>query len=148
MGGKGGAHVSEDEGTAGSLRSVADGGVLAGRTALVTGATSGIGLGIARALAAQGADLVVNGLGEPKQLEAVENELQAFGVDVVLDPTDVRDVEALEHLIRTAERVRGRIDVLVNNAGIQHVSPIEDFPVERWNDILAVNLSAAFTRSA
>ena len=136
--------VSHDDDSSGAQPSLAVRGPLVGRSALVTGATSGIGLGIARALAQQGADLVVNGLGDPAQLAFVENELQGFGVRIVFDHTDLRDVEDIENMIRTAERTFGRIDVLVNNAGIQHVSPIEEFPVERWNDILAINLSAAF----
>ena len=115
--------------------------MLEGRTALVTGSTSGIGLGIARALAGQGANVVLNGFGDRAEVDVVERDLNALGVETAFDDTDVRDVDAVERMVRAAERRFGRIDVLVNNAGIQHVAPIEDFPVEKWNDILAVNLS-------
>ena len=118
--------------------------MLTGRTALVTGSTSGIGLGIARALAREGANIVVNGFGDRADIEVIEEELQALGVDTVFDGADLRDVAAIEQMSRAAQQRFGCVDVLVNNAGIQHVAPIEEFPVARWNDILAVNLSAAF----
>jgi len=127
-----------------SMGSQSSEGMLAGRTALVTGSTSGIGLGIARALAQQGANVVLNGFGDQAEINVIEKELETLGVESGFEGADVRDVEAIEHMIRSVEERFGGIDVLVNNAGIQHVAPIEEFPVERWNDILAVNLSAAF----
>ena len=117
---------------------------LTGRTALVTGSTSGIGLGIARALAREGANIVVNGFGDRAGIEAIEQDLQALGVETVFDGTDLRDVAAIERMMQAIQERFGCVDVLVNNAGIQHVAPIEEFPVDRWNDILAVNLSASF----
>ena len=123
---------------------MATGPTLAGRTALVTGSTSGIGLGIARALAREGANIVVHGFGDPAEIGAIEEELQALGVETAVEGADLRDVDAIEQMVRAAEQRFGCVDVLVNNAGIQHVAPIEAFPVARWDDILAVNLSAAF----
>jgi 3-hydroxybutyrate dehydrogenase len=120
------------------------GPMLSGRTALITGSTSGIGLGIARALAREGANIVVNGFGDRADIERIDEELQGLGVETVVDGTDLRDVDAIEVMVRATERRFGCVDVLVNNAGIQHVAPIEEFPVDRWDDILAVNLSAAF----
>jgi 3-hydroxybutyrate dehydrogenase len=117
---------------------------LRGRTAMVTGATSGIGLGIARALAAEGVNIVLNGFGDPGQIREIEKELQANDVETAHYDTDVSDASAIEQMVRGACEQFGTIDILVNNAGIQHVAPIEEFPVDRWNDILAVNLSAAF----
>ncbi|MET0276531.1 MAG: 3-hydroxybutyrate dehydrogenase [Acidimicrobiia bacterium] len=117
---------------------------LDGRTALITGSTSGIGLGIARALAAEGASIVLNGFGTDDSIEAAQKEIATFGVDVSYDSTDLRDVDAIEAMVARAEARTGVIDVLVNNAGIQHVSPIEHFGVDRWNDVIAVNMSSSF----
>jgi 3-hydroxybutyrate dehydrogenase len=118
---------------------------LAGRVAVVTGSTSGIGLGIARALAAAGADVVLNGLGEPEEVEATRAAIEAeFGVRVRYDGGNLMDPREAASLIEQAAASLGRVDILVNNAGIQHVSPIEDFPAEKWDAILALNLSAAF----
>jgi 3-hydroxybutyrate dehydrogenase len=114
---------------------------LKGRRALVTGSTSGIGLGIAEALAAEGAELLLHGLGEPEALEAQRRELAArFSVRVELSRADVSKPAEVALMIADA----GKLDILVNNAGIQHTAPIEDFPAAKWDDILAVNLSAAF----
>jgi 3-hydroxybutyrate dehydrogenase len=121
---------------------------LRGRTALVTGSTSGIGLGIAHALAAEGANVVLNGFGDADDITAIEKELHEHGVATAYYDADVRDPSGIERMMRGASEQFGRIDVLVNNAGIQHVAPIEEFPVERWNDILAINLSAAFHTTA
>jgi 3-hydroxybutyrate dehydrogenase len=118
--------------------------MLKGRTALVTGSTSGIGLGIARALAAQGANVVVNGFGDAPAIAAIERELQATGVATMYHGADMSKPTQIEDMVRAAESRFGRIDVLVNNAGIQHVAPIEDFPTERWDAVIAVNLSSAF----
>jgi 3-hydroxybutyrate dehydrogenase len=115
------------------------------RTALVTGSTSGIGLAIARAFAAEGMDLMLNGLGDPAAIEQLRAGLEAeFGVRVRYHGADMRDGAAIADMVAAASRELGPVDVLVNNAGIQFVSPVEDFPVEKWNDILAINLSAAF----
>jgi 3-hydroxybutyrate dehydrogenase len=118
--------------------------LLTGRTALVTGSTSGIGLAIARALAREGANIVVNGFGDRADIRSIEEELQDLGVEAAFDGADLRDIGAIEDMVRAAEARFGCVDVVVNNAGIQHVAPIEAFPVDRWDDILAVNLSAAF----
>jgi 3-hydroxybutyrate dehydrogenase len=118
--------------------------MLKGRTALITGSTSGIGLGIARALAAQGANIVVNGFGDAGAIAAIEQALQAQGVATMYHGADMSKPPQIEDMVRAAESRFGRIDVLVNNAGIQHVAPIEDFPTERWDAVIAINLSAAF----
>ena len=118
---------------------------LAGRVAIVTGSTSGIGLGIARAMAEAGADIVLNGLGEPSAIEATRHELeQSSGVRVIHDGANLLDPIDAVGLVERATTLFGQVDILVNNAGIQHVSPIEDFPPEKWNAILALNLSSAF----
>jgi 3-hydroxybutyrate dehydrogenase len=124
---------------------------LAGRVAIVTGSTSGIGLGIARALAAAGADIVLNGLGDPDQIEVTRRELSdRHSVRVTYDDANLVDGEAAASLVTNTITAFGKVDILVNNAGIQHVSPIEDFPVDKWNAIIALNLSASFhtTRAA
>jgi 3-hydroxybutyrate dehydrogenase len=118
--------------------------MLKGRTALVTGSTSGIGLGIARALAREGASIVVNGFGDAATIAAVEKDLQSLGARTLYHGADMSKPAEIEDLVRKAEAAFGRIDVLVNNAGIQHVAPIEAFPVERWDAIIAINLSSAF----
>jgi len=118
--------------------------MLKGKTALVTGSTSGIGLGIARALAAQGANIVVNGFGDAAAIAAIEKELQALGVATMYHGADMTRPSQIEDMVRAAESRFGRVDVLVNNAGIQHVAPIEDFPTERWDAVIAINLSSAF----
>jgi len=118
---------------------------LEGETAIVTGSTSGIGLGIARALARRGANVVLNGLGDAGEIEIVRASLaMENNVDVTYDGADMSKPEAIEHMIQAAMAHFGRIDILVNNAGIQHVSPIEEFPPAKWDAILAINLSAAF----
>jgi len=116
-----------------------------GKSALVTGSTSGIGLGIARALAKQGCALTLNGFGDPGSIDTLCTELaETSGVEVKHSPADMRDPIQIETMIRQATRRCDGLDILVNNAGIQHVSPIELFPVEKWNDIIAINLSSAF----
>lgn len=118
---------------------------LAGRVAIVTGSTSGIGLGIARALAEAGADIVINGLGDPAAIEATRAALEdSFGVRVAYDGANLMDPAGAVAMVENTATAFGRLDILVNNAGIQHVSPIEDFPPEKWDAILALNLSAAF----
>jgi 3-hydroxybutyrate dehydrogenase len=117
---------------------------LAGRVAVVTGSTSGIGLGIAHALAAAGADIVINGFGESAAIAAVRSDLEAHGVQVVHDGANLMDPAGARDLVLKSIDQFGHVDILVNNAGIQHVSPIETFPVEKWDAIIALNLSAAF----
>jgi 3-hydroxybutyrate dehydrogenase len=121
---------------------------LAGRVAVVTGSTSGIGLGIARALAAAGADIAINGFGERAEIDFICAEIERdFGAHVLYSDADLMDPVAAAALIEDVRGEFGRVDILVNNAGIQHVSPIEDFPAEKWDAILALNLSAAFHTS-
>jgi 3-hydroxybutyrate dehydrogenase len=115
--------------------------MLKGKTALVTGSTSGIGLGIARALARQGANIVLNGFGDA---EGPKAEIAALGVQVGYHGADMSKPAEIEAMMKYAAETFGRTDVLVNNAGIQHVAPVEDFPPERWDAIIAINLSSAF----
>ena len=116
-----------------------------GETALVTGSTSGIGLGIARALAARGANVVLNGFGDAAQIAQLRQEIaQAYGVNVMFDGADMSRADAIEAMMARALGEFGAIDLLVNNAGIQHVAPVDAFPLDKWNAILAINLSAAF----
>lgn len=119
--------------------------MLTGKTALVTGSTSGIGLAIARKLASKGAKVMLNGMGDAAEIEKLRADMAAeFGVEVAFNGADLTKVEAIEALITDTTQTLGGLDILVNNAGIQHVSPIEDFPVDKWNMIIALNLSAAF----
>ncbi|MFM2325648.1 3-hydroxybutyrate dehydrogenase [Brachymonas denitrificans] len=119
--------------------------MLKGKTALVTGSTSGIGLGIAKALAAQGANVVLNGFGdhEGPQRE-VEQAGAAYGITTAYHGADMSKPAEIEAMMAFAAEKFGRVDILVNNAGIQHVARVEDFPVEKWDAILAINLSSAF----
>ncbi len=115
--------------------------MLKGKTALVTGSTSGIGLGIAKALAAEGANIMMNGFGEK---DAAMAEVKAFGVEVDYHGADMSKPAEIEAMMQAAEKRFGAVDILVNNAGIQHVANIEDFPTDRWDAIIAINLSSAF----
>ncbi|KQV49408.1 3-hydroxybutyrate dehydrogenase [Pelomonas sp. Root1217] len=116
-----------------------------GKTALVTGSTSGIGLGIARSLAAQGANVVLNGFGDAPAIEKLRLELmEQHDVQVRYDAADMSQPEQIERMIGKAIAEFGAIDLLVNNAGIQHVAPVDEFPVDKWYAILAINLSAGF----
>ena len=118
--------------------------MLKGKTALVTGSTSGIGLEMARALATQGANVVINGFGEADVIRAVEKELQGRGVKTLYHGADMSKPAEIEQMVRAAESAFGRIDILVNNAGIQHVAPVDKFPTDRWDAIIAINLTSAF----
>jgi 3-hydroxybutyrate dehydrogenase len=117
---------------------------LKGKVALVTGSTSGIGLGIAEALADQGADIVMNGFGDAAQIEKVRADLAARGVRVVYSPADISKVSEVEKMVAFAQGELGGLDILVNNAGIQFVADIQDFPAEQWDRVIAINLSGAF----
>jgi 3-hydroxybutyrate dehydrogenase len=119
--------------------------MLKAKTAVVTGSTSGIGLGIARALAREGANVVLNGFGDSGEIEKARAAIEAeLGVKAAYSPADMTKPAEIAAMIKTAEQSFGSVDILVNNAGIQHVAPIEEFPVEKWDQILAINLSSAF----
>jgi 3-hydroxybutyrate dehydrogenase len=115
--------------------------MLKGKTALVTGSTSGIGLGIATALAAEGANIVLNGFGD---VEGPKAAIAALGVKVAYHGADMSKPAEIEDMMKFAAARFGQVDILVNNAGIQHVAKIENFPVERWDAVIAINLSSAF----
>nr|CAD6618110.1 3-hydroxybutyrate dehydrogenase [Rhizobium sp. TCK] len=115
------------------------------RTVVVTGSTSGIGLGIARAFAAEGCHVVINGFGRPDEIEAARREMEMVGGGrVIYHAADMTKPDQITDLIRTAKETLGSVDVLVNNAGIQHVAKIEDFPTEKWDQIIAINLTSSF----
>src|SRR5205085_3835710 len=117
---------------------------LDGRVAIVTGSTSGIGLGIARAFASAGADVVINGIADQRVIDELCSECAGLGKRAVYDGANLMDADECVSLVNNTLERFGRLDIRVNSAGIQHVSPIEEFPVEKWNAILALNLSAAF----
>ncbi|SIQ62784.1 MULTISPECIES: 3-hydroxybutyrate dehydrogenase [unclassified Bosea (in: a-proteobacteria)] len=115
------------------------------RTAAITGSTSGIGLAYARALAAEGANLVINGIMPPADAEKLRTDLEGeFGVKVVFSGADMTKPAEIAGFIAEGEKVFGAIDILINNAGIQYVAPIDEFPIEKWDQIIAINLSSAF----
>ncbi|NNG05850.1 MAG: 3-hydroxybutyrate dehydrogenase [Inquilinus sp.] len=119
--------------------------MLRGKVAVVTGSTSGIGLGLARALAAEGCDVMLNGFGDAAEIEALRAGLERdHGVRAGYSGADLGDGRAAAGLIAEATGALGRVDILVNNAGIQHVAPIEEFPPEKWDAVLGINLSSAF----
>jgi 3-hydroxybutyrate dehydrogenase len=119
--------------------------MLKGKSALVTGSTSGIGLAIARALAAQGANITINGFGDKDAIEQERSRIEKdFGVKALYSPADMSKAGDIADMVHTSEKTFGSLDVLVNNAGIQYVAPIEEFPIEKWEQIIAINLSAAF----
>ncbi|WP_153771418.1 3-hydroxybutyrate dehydrogenase [Labrenzia sp. CE80] len=125
--------------------------MLANKTAVVTGSTSGIGLACARAFAEEGANVVINGLGDADEIEAtraaIEND---FGVRCIYSAANMLKPDEIATMIQNAENELGSVDILVNNAGIQHVSPVDEFPIDRWDAIIAINLTSAFhsTRAA
>jgi 3-hydroxybutyrate dehydrogenase len=119
--------------------------MLKGKVAVVTGSTSGIGLALAKAYAAEGCNVVINGFGDAAAIEAERSGIEAqFGVRAIHSPADMSRADEIAAMIAAAEKELGSVDVLVNNAGIQFVSPVEDFPIETWNLIIAINLSSAF----
>ncbi|WP_319774589.1 3-hydroxybutyrate dehydrogenase [Breoghania sp.] len=119
--------------------------MLKNKVALVTGSTSGIGLAYARALAGEGANIVINGFGKPEDIEKERASIEAdFGVTCVYNGADMTKPDEIAAMVADVEKDLGGVDILVNNAGIQHVAPIEDFPVEKWDQIIAINLSSSF----
>ena len=119
--------------------------ILQSKTALVTGSTSGIGLAMARAMAKEGANVVINGFGDAAAIEKERAGIESdFGVKAAYSAADMTRPDQIAAMVADAEKQFGSVDVLVNNAGIQHVSPIEDFPLDKWDMIIAINLSAAF----
>ncbi len=139
---------SDVQGDTPALRMIGD---LKGQVAIVTGSTSGIGLALARAVAAGGGDVVLNGLGDPAEIERTRADLEASsGVRVRYHPADMTRGEEIADMVAFAQGELGRLDILVNNAGIQHVESVEKFPTDQWEKIIAINLSSAFyaTRAA
>ena len=119
--------------------------MLTGKTALITGSTSGIGLGLAQALAAEGANIVLNGFGDAGEIATLRTKLaKEHGVAVTYSPADMTKPDEIAAMIADAEKEFGAIDVLCPNAGIQHVAPVDEFPIDKWNAIIAINLSSAF----
>ena len=130
------------------LRQIGD---LTGQVAVVTGSTSGIGLALARAVVAAGGDVVLNGLGDPLEIERARADLEgSSGRRVLYHPADMTQGDQIADMVAFAQRELGRLDILVNNAGIQHVESVENFPADQWEKIIAINLSSAFyaTRAA
>jgi 3-hydroxybutyrate dehydrogenase len=123
---------------------------LKGRNAIVTGSTSGIGLGIALALAKAGANVMLNGLGSEEEIAAATKEVAAAGTRTLFDPANMLRPNQIVTMVERCEKELGSVDILINNAGIQHVAPVEEFPIEKWDAIIAINLTSAFhtTRAA
>jgi len=118
---------------------------LKSKNAVITGSTSGIGLAYARALAAEGVNVTINGFGKPEDIEAERVSIaKTFGVEAAYSPADMTKPEEIAGMIAEAEAKFGSVDILINNAGIQYVAPIEEFPIAKWDQIIAINLSAAF----
>lgn len=119
--------------------------MLRGKTAIVTGSTRGIGLGIARALAAEGADILLNGFGDAPEIEQLRRRMAGqYGVKVAYSGADLSKPADIERMVELADRELGKVDIVVNNAGIQHVAPVQEFPVDRWDAVIALNLTAPF----
>ncbi len=117
---------------------------LEGKTALITGSTSGIGLGLARGLSDQGINIVLNGFGDANEIETIRAEIQNKGVKCLYNPADMTKPEEITAMVSSAKKELGSIDILINNAGIQHVAPIDEFPTEKWDAIIAINLTSSF----
>jgi 3-hydroxybutyrate dehydrogenase len=118
---------------------------LQGKSAVITGSTSGIGLAIAKALAAQGCDIMLNGLGDAGEIEAIRSGLEKdSGRKVLYNGANMMKPDEIAGLVKAAETGLGKVDILVSNAGIQHVSPVEDFPIDKWDAIIAINMTATF----
>jgi 3-hydroxybutyrate dehydrogenase len=118
---------------------------LKSRNAVVTGSTSGIGLAYARALAAQGANVLINGFGKPEDIEKERAGIESeFGVKAIYSPADMTRPAEIAAMIAEAEATFGGVDILINNAGVQHVAPVEEFPLDKWDQIIAINMSSAF----
>lgn len=118
--------------------------MLKGKTAVITGSTSGIGLGIARAFADAGINIVINGLGKPEEIEVLRKEIEGRGVKAHYIGADMTKPEQIKRMVEEAANVMGGVDIVVNNAGIQFVSPVDEFPPEKWDAIIGINLSAGF----
>jgi 3-hydroxybutyrate dehydrogenase len=119
--------------------------ILRSKSAIVTGSTSGIGLGIARVLASAGTNVLINGFGEPREIEAERAGLETrFGIRAIYSPADMMQPDQIAGMVRLAHETFGAVDIVVNNAGIQYVAPVEEFPPEKWDQIIAINLSSAF----
>jgi 3-hydroxybutyrate dehydrogenase len=119
--------------------------MLKGKSAVITGSTSGIGLGIARALAQEGVNVMLNGFGDKAEIEQTRASIEKeFQVKALYSPADMTKPAEIAEMVRSAGETLGSVDILVNNAGIQFVSPIEEFPIEKWDQIIAINLSSAF----
>ena len=118
--------------------------MLKGKSAVITGSTSGIGLAYATALAAEGVNVMINGFGNADEIETERKKLEAKGVKAAYSPADMTKPAEIAQMIATAKSDFGSVDILINNAGIQHVAPIDEFPDDKWNAIIAINLSSAF----
>ncbi|MCF6189320.1 MAG: 3-hydroxybutyrate dehydrogenase [Cocleimonas sp.] len=118
--------------------------MLSGKTAIITGSTSGIGLGIAKGFATEGINIILNGFGNPKDIERLRLEIEHMGVSCIYNNADMTKPDEIMAMVEEAVDAFGSVEILVNNAGIQHVSPVEDFPPEQWDDIIAINMSSAF----
>ncbi len=117
---------------------------LKGKTAIITGSTSGIGLGIAKGFAKEGVNIVLNGFGDTESIEKLRAEIEIMGVSCIYNNADMTKPNEVTAMVNEAVKHFGTVDILVNNAGIQHVSPVEEFPPEKWDAIIAINMSSAF----